>query len=102
MKVVFSPDANNDLGHIFDHIARDDFDRAGTFILELSQAAFDLDRFPLAWPLVPRYETAGFRRKVYKGYLIFFDVEGDMVTILRILNGARNYEQILFPSENDT
>lgn len=101
MKVVFSPDADADLGSIFDHIARDDRQRAGTFIAELSQAAFDLERFPLAWPLVPRYEHFGFRRKVYKGYLIFFDVGGETVTILRILGGSRNYEQILFPSEND-
>jgi plasmid stabilization system protein ParE len=39
------------------------------------------------------------RRKVYGNYLIFYDIGPDAVEILRILHGARDYAQIVFPGE---
>lgn len=99
MIIVFSPRADQDLRDIFDFIARDGTVRAQSFVEELSQAAFSLEAFPLAWPLIPRYEAKGFRRKTCKGHLIFFEVVGETVTILRILNGVQEYERLRFPKD---
>jgi plasmid stabilization system protein ParE len=98
MKIVFAPDAVADLKDIFTFIAADNPERAMGFVDELQRAARDAAEFPLAWPLIPRYERFGYRRRPYKGYLIFFQVSDDAVIVLRILNGARDYERLLFPN----
>jgi plasmid stabilization system protein ParE len=99
MIVVFAPDAAADLKDIFDYIAEDSPGRAETFMAELQRVALDLAAFPLAWPLVPRYEGFGYRRRPYKGYLIFFSLLDDELRVLRILNGAQDYERLLFPND---
>ena len=54
---------------------------------------------PLAFPLVPRHEHGGIRRRVFGNYLIFYLVEADTVHIVHILHGAQDYEALLFPDE---
>ncbi len=99
MKVAFSPDSVADLKDVFDYIARSNPFRAGTFVRELRDAAVAIADHPFAWPLIPRYEGKGFRRRVHRGYLIFFDASGQDVVILRILNGMQDYERLLFPKD---
>jgi toxin ParE1/3/4 len=96
MKVLFSPDAAADLQNIFDYIALDNAGRAAKFVDDLSQAAVEIGDFPFAWPLIPRYEIKGYRRRTHNGYVIFFEVTGGEILILRILHGARDFERLLF------
>jgi toxin ParE1/3/4 len=53
---------------------------------------------PRAYPLVPRYEQWGIRRCVYRDYLIFYRVHETLIEVIRILNGAQDYEALLFPN----
>ena len=53
---------------------------------------------PRAFPLVPRYESVGLRRMAHGNYLIFYRVTEEQVEVVRVLNGARDYEPILFPA----
>lgn len=101
MKVVVSPDADADLRDIFDYVARDNPARAATFAEEVLQAALSIAEFPLAWPLIPRFEAKGYRRRLHKGYIIFFEMSAEQVTVLRILNGMQDYERILFPQDRN-
>jgi plasmid stabilization system protein ParE len=52
---------------------------------------------PEAWPVVPRHEHNGVRRRVHGRYLIFYRIEEAQITILHVLNGAMDVEAILFP-----
>jgi toxin ParE1/3/4 len=52
---------------------------------------------PRAYPLVPRYEHLGVRRRSYRDYLIFYRIAGGRIEVLHVLHGARDYEPILFP-----
>lgn len=99
MKVVFSRSAGADLEAIGDHIARDSPARAVSFLLELEKNAQQIGNNPKAYPLVPRYEDRGIRRRVHGEYLIFFRIEADKVTILHVLHGARDYASLLFPDD---
>jgi toxin ParE1/3/4 len=99
MTVVFSPDAKSDLGDIFDYIAQQSPARAESFVDGLLQAALAIADFPVAWPLIPRYESSGYRRRSHKGYLIFFHHSENELRVLRILNGMQDYERLLFPEE---
>ncbi|HZC15718.1 MAG TPA: type II toxin-antitoxin system RelE/ParE family toxin [Caulobacteraceae bacterium] len=97
MKVVLTRSAEADPEAIVDWIAKDSPRRALTFIRELRTRCMALGEHPRAFPLVPRYETHGIRRRVYGNYLIFYRIEETQVTILHVLHGARDYEPLLFP-----
>jgi plasmid stabilization system protein ParE len=52
---------------------------------------------PRAYPLVRGQENSGVRRVRHGNYLIFYRVTADVVEILHVLHGARDYEPIVFP-----
>jgi plasmid stabilization system protein ParE len=97
--VVLTDEAKTDLERIGDFIAADNPRRAETFVGELLDRCLRLAETPGAFPLVPRYEQAGIRRRPYENYLIFYRIAETRVEILHILNGAQDYESILFPQD---
>ncbi len=99
MKIVLSGAAKADLREIALFIARDNKVRAKSFVRELREKALDVGKMPHVFPLVARYARHGIRRRGFGAYLIFYRVEGDEVTIVRILHGARDYEALLFPDD---
>ncbi len=101
MKVRFSDRAEADLEAIGDYIELDNPRRAFTFVRELRARCRDIGSFPLSCPLIPRYEASGYRRAVFGRYLIFYRIRDDVVQIGYILNGAINYEPIVFGEEAD-
>ncbi|OYZ99749.1 MAG: plasmid stabilization protein [Rhizobiales bacterium 17-65-6] len=96
MKLLLSREAETDLERIGDHIAQDSPARARSFVHELLDRAFQLTAAPKAYPLVPRYESLGIRRCVHGNYLIFYRLDGDVLIVLHILNGAMDVETLLF------
>ncbi|MGI8839586.1 MAG: type II toxin-antitoxin system RelE/ParE family toxin [Caulobacteraceae bacterium] len=68
-----------------------------SFVDELREKATSLAGARLAFPLVPRFEHQGIRRRVHGDYLIFYRVGEARIEILHILHGARDYEALLFP-----
>lgn len=98
MIVRFTDAAEHDLEALGDYIAQDDPERALSFVRELRVACLPLADFPERFPLVPRYEDRGVRRRVQGDYLIFYRVEADQVVILHILRGTVDHATRLFPS----
>jgi toxin ParE1/3/4 len=96
VKVFFSAEAEAGLEEIGDYIAKDSPRRAISFIRELREAALALADHPEAYPLIPRYEAYGHRRKPHRAYLIIYTVEADHVLVDAILHGAQAYETMLF------
>jgi toxin ParE1/3/4 len=97
MIVELTAAAEADLEAIGDYIARDNPVRAASFVRELYRSCLDIAEMPEAWPVVPRYEHNGVRRRVHGRYLIFYRIEEAQITILHVLNGAMDVEAILFP-----
>ena len=98
MIVEFTAAAEADLEAIGDYIAQDNPARALSFVRELSRSCLELADMPEAWPVIPRYEHHGVRRRVHGRYLIFYRVAEGRITILHVLNGAMDVEAILFPN----
>jgi len=98
MIVRLSAEAEADLESIGDDIARDNPMRALSFVQELRAKCLALADMAHAFPLVPRYERHGIRRRVDGNYLIFYRIQDDMVVVLHVLHGAMDYDAILFPS----
>lgn len=99
MKVRLTSEARQDILAIGDHIAMDNSVRARSFVQELRGKAHALADTPYAFPLVPRFERHGIRRRAHGPYLIFYIVGDAHVEVLRILHGARDYGRLLLPED---
>jgi toxin ParE1/3/4 len=99
MNVLFSPQSVEDLWLIEAHISQSNPERGASFTAELTAACVEIGAMPLSWPLVPRYERFGYRRRPYRNYLICYEVidEDRTVSILHVIHAARDYERLLFP-----
>ena len=100
MKVLFTEPAEEDLESIGDWIAQDHPERAVSFVRELRQSCADIGRWPLAHPAFAHRRSDGIRRKIHGNYLIFYRVLQDVVEILHLLHGARDYGQVLFSDDD--
>lgn len=99
MKVVLAAEAQTDLEQIADHIAADSPARAVIFLNDLRRCCEQLISTPHAFPLVPRYERLGVRRRVYQRYVIFYRVTGERIDVLHIMHGRRDLDALLFPPQ---
>jgi toxin ParE1/3/4 len=90
--------AKADLTAIGDFIRPDNPERAITFVEELLDRCYALADMPRAYSLVPRYEKFGIRRVAYRDYLIFYRIHEAIIEIIHIVQGARDYEALLFPN----
>ncbi|MBE2274933.1 MAG: type II toxin-antitoxin system RelE/ParE family toxin [Rhodobacteraceae bacterium] len=97
MIVELTATAEADLESIGDYIARDNPQRARSFLRDLYRSCMELADMPEAWPVVPRHERHGIRRRVHGRYLIFYRIGIDRITVLHVLNGAMDVDGILFP-----
>jgi toxin ParE1/3/4 len=99
MKVTVTDPARLDLQDLGDYIANNSPRRAASFVRQLQRAAQGIGRRPKAWPFADGLETLGIRRRVHGNYLIFFTIDADSVTILRVLHDARDFTRILSPED---
>ncbi len=99
MRVVWTRAAQADLEEISDYIKADNPMRAVSFINEIVDAGEAISDMPRAFPLVPRLEQRGIRRRTFGSYLIFYRLEAESVQILHVAHGARDYIRSLFTEE---
>lgn len=94
MRVRFSPQARRDLIEIDDWLARESAKLAVSVIRRLQQTCLMLSEHPKAYPAVLEYPDLALRKRVSGNYLIFYRV-ADVVDIVRIIHGARDYDALL-------
>jgi addiction module RelE/StbE family toxin len=96
MRIVITEAAMADLVEIGEFIRPHNPAKAASFIIDLLQHCEALADMARSFPLVPRYEQHGIRRTVHRDYLIFYRINEEIVEVIHILNGARDYESLLF------
>ena len=89
MRVVFSSAAENDLTDIAVYIAQDNPARAFSFTDELEDRARSLANMPNKGANRQGLRH-GLRLLLHGAYGIYYEVEEQTVTILRIMHGARD------------
>jgi toxin ParE1/3/4 len=95
--VVVTAEAESDLEQIAAYIAERSVKAALDFAQELREKCESLADAPRGYPLVPRYEHLGIRRRPFGNYLIFYRVRPEAIEVIHVLHGARDYEPLLFP-----
>jgi toxin ParE1/3/4 len=97
--VVLTAEAEADLEDIASYVAEQSPRSALALIRALREKCESLADAPRGYPLVPRYEHKGIRRRPFGSYLIFYRVGHDTIEVIHILHGARDYETLLFPED---
>lgn len=95
MKVSLTLNARNDLVAIGRHIAKDNPARALSFVAELEDSALRLGEMPRSFPLIPRYEEHGIRRRSCRGYGILYAVRIDRIVVYHFLGPVQDYDRAL-------
>ncbi|RTE93077.1 type II toxin-antitoxin system RelE/ParE family toxin [Bradyrhizobium sp. LVM 105] len=99
MIVVITAEAEADIEEIASYVAEQSPQSALKLIRGLREKCESLADAPRGYPLVPRYEDKGIRRRPFGSFLIFYRVGIDAIEVIHILHGARDYEPLLFPED---
>lgn len=75
MKVIFAARARDDIDDIGMRIARENPERARSFVGELVRSAMQLADFPRRYPVVAEFSRLDLRKRVHGNYLIFYRVD---------------------------
>jgi toxin ParE1/3/4 len=101
VKVIVSAAADSDLAAIGDWIADDNPERALSFIEELRAKVAELAMTPRLYPYAQGLENRSIRRRLYRGYLIFYEIANDRIEIIHIVHSMRDYAA-LFGQDDQT
>ena len=88
-RLEFSQLAEDDLEAIAEYIARDNPGKAVEFVREIRAHCLRIASNPLAYRIRPDLDK-DVRSCAFGKYVIYFDIDGPMVLILRIQHGARD------------
>lgn len=99
MRVHISEAAERELDEIGTFIAKDNPERAVTFVIEIAEQCCALAEHSQRYPIATDVKGLQLRRCPYRGYLIFYAIT-DRVEIAHVIHGARDYLKVHFPEEN--
>lgn len=86
--------AAEDVRLLEDWIARDSLLNAVDFTDRLVGSVDKLVHAPLLGRVVPEFAQERLRELIFRGYRIVYSVEGSVVTILRVVHGARDLRRM--------
>lgn len=86
--------SSEDLRLLEDWIARDSLLNAIDFIDRLVASVGKLERAPLLGRVVPEFNQGSLRELIFRGYRIVYIAEESLVTILRVVHGARDLRRL--------
>ena len=96
--VKVQPRAQADLDEIWTYIAQRNYQAADRLSDRIVERCEMLGRQPLIGESVGHI-SPGLRRVVEGNYVIYYEIESDVVFIRRVLHGARDLKQFFGPQE---
>jgi len=93
VRIIWSPDAADDLESICEYIAEDSDYYARVFAHGVIKAIERLIIFPESGRVVPEYDQKDIREIIFQNYRIVYRVKSDTIEIVAITHGARLIEE---------
>jgi plasmid stabilization system protein ParE len=90
-EVIWSPVARDDLAAIAEYIGKDSPTRATVVVDRLLGAVERLSQYPRSGRVVPEIGAANSREILVGAYRVMYHLEPDVVTIVCIVHGARQW-----------
>ena len=94
-KLVFSPQAKDDLSEIAAYIAQDKPIAARNFVRQLRGACQRLKAQPWAGEQCPEFSSRSYRKIVFRNYVIIYEVGGAALQIVRVVHAARDWGKLV-------
>jgi toxin ParE1/3/4 len=88
-RIIWSPNASDDLESICEFIAMDSEYYARLFAKGVIKVIERLRAFPESGRIVPEYDLENLREIIYQNYRIVYRVKSKNVEIVTIVHGAR-------------
>ena len=89
LKIVKSPQFDQDVSEIWSYIARDNEAAADRAVMAIEGRIEMLAEFPGLGTMCPHL-APGLRRTMWRDYLIYYRVAVDTVQLVRVLHARRN------------
>ncbi|WP_374087043.1 type II toxin-antitoxin system RelE/ParE family toxin [Methylomicrobium lacus] len=93
-KVVWSPEAIEDLESIADYIGRDSEFYARAVVSKILQLARSLKDFPWIGRVVPELNDENIRERFIYSYRVVYHIEQNRILVVAIIHGKRLIENI--------
>ena len=90
-KVIWSPDALDDMEALAGYIAKDSADQAALFVSRIIEAAEVLARFPRLGRPAPEMQDPDWRQVLVGAYRVIYRMAGDAVRINAVVHCARQW-----------
>lgn len=96
-KLHWTPKSYEDLDEIKRYIEEDDPEAAANVVLNLIERAEQLKAFPESGPLMreKRWTHDRMRTLTVEPHIIFYRIDGEWVSVIRVLHAARDYKNLL-------
>jgi addiction module RelE/StbE family toxin len=91
-QLVWAESALADLDALAAYIALDSAHYAAATVDRIVACVEHLATFPLSGRVVPEYENPTIREVFWRHYRIVYHVEGEIVTVLAVVRGARQID----------
>ena len=88
-RVVWSPQAIEDVEAIRAHVARDSVHYADLLVERIVSAVSRLENHPFSGRVVPEVGDESLREVIHRNYRIVYRVRQDLVEIATVFHGAR-------------
>ena len=88
-KLKWARAAKADLKGIKAHIAQDAPRVAESYVRRIRERCLKLALLPFAAPIVEEFQDENIRETYFGSYRIIYEVERDVVVVLRVFHGAR-------------
>ena len=94
-KVVWSPEAIEDIESIAEYIGRDSKFYAGAVATKILHMAWAIERFPLAGRIVPELADELVRERMVYSYRVIYKMREDRILIVAVIHGKRLTDNLL-------
>ena len=97
-EVEVSPFAQDDFNEIIEYYSAYSQDYVETTISEFEENVMSLQQHPKSGRIIPELERQGitqYRELIQGYYRIIYKISKDKVTVLTIIDGRRNFEEII-------
>lgn len=89
MRLIWSPQAIEDVEAIRTYVARDSEHYANLLIERIVAAVDRLEGFPLSGRVVPEVGDESLREVIYGNYRIVYRLKGEIIEIVTVFHAAR-------------
>ena len=93
-KVVWSPEAIEDVESIAEYIGRDSLVYSQAVVMKVLETTQNIKEFPLAGRVVPELEDTKVRERFVYSYRLIYRIKNQTILIVAVIHGKRLFESI--------